>query len=338
LVTATEPLIFDKNEIKPLLNSEFYFNSMDRLTLIPDLSHTTTIQELYDSIDFNNNKTYLFIMNTISSAQALYQLIQNNEQIKSTYLSTHITPIERLIRINEIKQGYYQAVVSTQLVEAGVDIDFDVVIRDIAPLDSINQAAGRCNRNNHKKGEVRVVKLISTSGKKYAASIYDPVLLDITERILSAKIEIKEHEFLSLVEQYYQETKDKTGQSKSKEILEAVQKLRYDSEDNQSIADFKLIQEDYHKVDVFVQIDNHAVSVWDSYIQLREKDDLFERKLAFDAIKGEFYQYVIAIPASASTMLEPYGDLRLVSYSSLNEFYDSKTGFMTNTIDRVHIW
>jgi CRISPR-associated endonuclease/helicase Cas3 len=51
--------------------------------------------------------------------------------------------------------------VSTQLIEAGVDIDFGVVIRDIAGLDSVAQAAGRCNRHNRRPegGRVHIVKL-----------------------------------------------------------------------------------------------------------------------------------------------------------------------------------
>ena len=50
--------------------------------------------------------------------------------------------------------------VSTQLIEAGVDIDFATVVRDLAGLDSIAQAAGRCNRNGDRRsGRVHIVKM-----------------------------------------------------------------------------------------------------------------------------------------------------------------------------------
>jgi CRISPR-associated endonuclease/helicase Cas3/CRISPR-associated endonuclease Cas3-HD len=67
------------------------------------------------------------------------------------HLSTRLRPADRLTLIETAKElterGHGLVVVSTQLVEAGVDISFDRVYRDLAPIDSIVQAAGRCNRS-----------------------------------------------------------------------------------------------------------------------------------------------------------------------------------------------
>jgi CRISPR-associated endonuclease/helicase Cas3 len=70
-------------------------------------------------------------------------------KFKICYLSTNVLPKERRKRIEDIKssleKGKKIIVISTQLIEAGVDIDCECVYRDIGPLDSIIQVAGRCN-------------------------------------------------------------------------------------------------------------------------------------------------------------------------------------------------
>ena len=79
------------------------------------------------------------------------------------HLSTNMCPAHRLTTLDEIKSRLKEKspviCVSTQLIEAGVDIDFGCVIRYIAGLDSIVQAAGRCNRNGSRPrlGQVYIV-------------------------------------------------------------------------------------------------------------------------------------------------------------------------------------
>jgi len=77
------------------------------------------------------------------------------------HLSTRLRPADRLKLIATAKEltkrGHPLVAVSTQLVEAGVDISFGRVYRDLAPVDSIVQAAGRCNRSfEYDRGRVTV--------------------------------------------------------------------------------------------------------------------------------------------------------------------------------------
>jgi CRISPR-associated endonuclease/helicase Cas3 len=337
-VTATEPLIFERGETIGLLNKDYYFKALDRVSMKPLLNSPMTINNLIDIFDLSDDKTYLFIFNTITSARDFYNLVKD-KVITITYLSTHLIPKERLKRIREIKEKKYKVVVTTQLVEAGVDIDFDIVVRDMAPLDSINQASGRCNRNGISKGETYIVKLESENGRKYASYIYDAVLLDITGKILSTKDEIKEAEFLDLIDHYYKETKEKKTQDVSRNLLEAITKLRYDSEDDAiSISDFKLIEEDYPKVDVFIEVSAEAGEIWRKFMNLRSIADLFLRKKTFDAIKAEFYQYVISIPMNTKNMPQIVVEIGYVKQSILNDYYDSETGFITKDTKSVVIW
>ncbi|MFQ3573539.1 MAG: CRISPR-associated helicase Cas3' [Thermodesulfovibrionales bacterium] len=337
-VTATEPLIFERDETTGLINKDNYFTELDRVTVKPLLNSTMTINELSGYFDLTDEKTYLFIFNTITSAKDFYYLVKN-KGITITYLSTHLIPKERLKRIREIKEKKYKVVVTTQVVEAGVDIDFDVVVRDMAPMDSINQASGRCNRNGNSKGETYIVKLANENGRKYASYIYDAVLLDITDTILSTKDAIKEGEFLNLIDHYYRETKEKKTQDVSRNLMEAITKLRYDSEDDTvSISDFQLIEEDYQKIDIFIEVNEDAGKVWKKFMDLRSIDDLFLRKKTFDAMKAEFYQYVISIPKNTKNMPHIIGEMGYVKQSIIDDYYDSETGFITKDTKSVVIW
>lgn len=338
LATATEPLIFDKGESKALVCRDYYFNALDRVSLKPALDKTIRVTELVDYFNHDKNLTHLFILNTIAAAKELYNAIKQ-QGLAVTYLSTHITPKERLERIHEIKTGKYKAVISTQLVEAGVDIDFDVVVRDIAPLDSINQAAGRCNRNAKTRGKVYVVALEDDRGRKFASYIYDSVLLDITQSLLADRGEISESNFLCLIERYYAETNKKKTQSTSRELLDAIARLKYDSDDDTiAIADFKLITEGYIKRDVFIELDQEANAVWKQFVELKGVDDIFLRRRMFDAMKNEFYQYVISIPMDAQNLPPLYGDLGYVAISSLRDYYDTETGFIVKDQRAFVIW
>ena len=339
-VTATQPLIFEKDDMVSLIESEKYFHDVNRVTVKPWLDKDITVEELYDTFTIEQDKTYLFIFNTIASARRFYDLIKTDYKDIS-YLSTHIIPKERLARIEDIKKGKFKIVVTTQLVEAGVDIDFDFVVRDRAPLDSINQASGRCNRNNNSsQGIVYVVSLKNENNRSYASYIYDPVLLDITRRVMAKYQAINESQFLDIIHEYYTETLSKKSQDKSREILAAIEKLRYDSIDQETvtIADFKLIEEDYSKKDVFIEIDGDAAVVWEKYMGLGKIKNLFERKNAFNEIKADFYQYVISIPAKVKNCPPEINYLCYVKNTVLSDYYDMETGFIPKDDKSLIIW
>ena len=97
----------------------------------------------------------LLIVNTKRQAKNLYEKIKDAYgQDGIFHLSTYMCPAHRLKNVNEIKErlnnGAKCIVVSTSLIEAGVDVDFPVVYRAMCGLDSIIQAAGRCNRERKK--------------------------------------------------------------------------------------------------------------------------------------------------------------------------------------------
>lgn len=104
----------------------------------------------------------LIIVNTKNAAQTLYRLSKEQAVIPVYHLSTNMCPAHRKAILTEVRGRLEREepvlCISTQLIEAGVDVDFGAVIRFSAGLDSIAQAAGRCNRNGARDiGHVHVV-------------------------------------------------------------------------------------------------------------------------------------------------------------------------------------
>jgi CRISPR-associated endonuclease/helicase Cas3/CRISPR-associated endonuclease Cas3-HD len=134
------------------------------------------------------------------------------------HLTTRLRPADRLTLIETAKElterGIPLLTVSTQLVEAGVDISFDRVYRDLAPIDSIVQAAGRCNRSfEREQGRVTVwwLDMPGDQSKTPAEAVYNrgaallPVAAATLESVRDGSGTLSEMDVArTAVEQYYQ--------------------------------------------------------------------------------------------------------------------------------------
>jgi CRISPR-associated endonuclease/helicase Cas3 len=334
LMTATQPYLLE--EALELANPQEFKNKLNRIRVFINLEKHS-LDEFVKSMDFQKDKTYLFITNTINSSKEFYHLLKKSVGEDVCYLSTSVLPCERAKRIEDIKKGKYRFVVSTQLVEAGVDIDFDIVYRDFAPFDSLYQSAGRCNRNmEKKKGEFYVMIFTDSGGNLFYPRIYDPVLCHITKKVLKDKQELTEQEFSNLIEKYYRMVWEEISQEKSKNLLEAIKSFRFSTDFSNSISikDFQLIEDDKYKKDVFIEINNEATQVWNkakSIIRkLREKViDFFSAKEEFDKLKPDFYKFVIS--ANIEKNIPPYDEelkIYFVNKNMLKSYYSSGTGFI----------
>ena len=182
LCTATQPLLDrvdvkkgsirvpDGNEIMPDLKA--LFDDLKRVEVVNSRKPSGWANgEIADlSIkEAHRADSCLVIVNTKKAAQTLYNLAKDQDGMDVYHLSTDLCPAHRKDKLAEIKakleeintkQGNAVKLLcfSTQLIEAGVDVDFGAVIRSTAGLDSIAQAAGRCNRNGNREiGIVHVV-------------------------------------------------------------------------------------------------------------------------------------------------------------------------------------
>lgn len=180
LCTATQPRLGDVNHPiryakskNMITNVEKRFLDFDRVTCKYQ-REPYTFEELKEEIvkrleDFDS---ILVVLNTKSAVRKLYDLLKT-ENIRVGYLTTNLCAEHRSDKIANINQVLSSnredtetvkkekiIVISTNLIEAGVDISFECVYRSMAGLDSIAQTAGRCNRNGESdKGEVHIVCL-----------------------------------------------------------------------------------------------------------------------------------------------------------------------------------
>jgi CRISPR-associated endonuclease/helicase Cas3 len=216
-------------------------------------------------------------------------------------------------------------------VEAGVDVDFAEVIRDFAPLDSLIQSAGRCNRNfNLKSGKFTVLKLVEDNGRTYASRIYDPILLQLTERLLNQHLPKDERELINLTDGYYKEVWNSKSKDKSKKLLESVEKLEISK-----LTEFKLVEEQPFREDVFIQQTPEAVEVWNKVKNLVRalksgKLTLWEAKREFETLKGDFFKFVVSVDVRKNK--PPFdGELNIhfVPKEELSTYYDPQTGFIS---------
>jgi CRISPR-associated endonuclease Cas3-HD len=176
---------------------------------------------------------------TIDADTVAERVVTKNEEWAILHLSTRLRPVDRLTLIETAKRltdtEVPLAVVSTQLVEAGVDISFDSVYRDLAPVDSIVQAAGRCNRSFERdRGRVVVWWLDAPQdqNKTPSEAVYNrgpsllPVAADTLRSVRQADGTIAEEDVArTAVERYYvrlREDKDVGKQAYADYVDEAA--------------------------------------------------------------------------------------------------------------------
>ncbi|MBW2054025.1 MAG: hypothetical protein JRI85_17625 [Deltaproteobacteria bacterium] len=187
MCTATQPALSTTESFKDGLDNvmEIIPNPRELYTLFKRVRTSTlpglSNDELADRITSQDQA--LCIVNTRKHARTIYESIRDHGNC--FHLSGLMCPQHRTEILNRIKMLLKDnqpcRVVSTQLVEAGVDIDFPVVFRAIAGIDSIAQAAGRCNREGRltEDGQVYIF-----SSETDSPSNYFQLNADIAEMVM----------------------------------------------------------------------------------------------------------------------------------------------------------
>lgn len=213
LCTATQPLL---DKLKTPEKGQLYIppeNELvnDKTQLFKDLKRVDIKNQLKiggwtsDEIvslavnEYNLKGSCLVVVNTKVWAQILFELCKNHVHVMEDaifHLSTNQCSAHRKLLLNKVRlrldNGLPVLCISTQLIEAGVDIDFACVIRFLAGLDSIAQAAGRCNR--HGSLSTAIVHVINPDQERVDLLPDIKVGQEIAERVF---VENKDCDLLS---------------------------------------------------------------------------------------------------------------------------------------------
>lgn len=300
LCSATQPAIQKRHDFKDGLENVREITP-DPASLQTQMKRVTvnnlnkqTDEEIATAI--NSHRQVLCIVNTKKHALNLYKKLRDKEEV--FHLSTLMTPVHRSLKFKEIRECLKNdkpcCVISTQLIEAGVDIDFPVVFRSLAGLDSIAQAAGRCNREG--KLSAGAVFVFEPEGKeglpsghfRHTAQTAEGVIKHFPEDVLS----------LGAIEEYFKNHywhKSTNQQLDEKGILEMFQQGfgRLNFPFKKIAEEFRLIEEDTRPVIIPFVEQQDSSKVYDIIEEIRYADKLggFSRQLQKYTVQVHHYYW-----------------------------------------------
>lgn len=337
LLTATRPLIFQPGDAVELLPDHAgHFQALTRTRLYSHHREPLAVDEfaarLIAGLQADARAT-LIIVDRRRAVRTLFAALRDTLPGRPLVgLSTGLTPLDRRARIRLIqrllRQGQPVIAVTTQLVEAGVDFSFPVVHRDLGPLDSIIQAAGRCNRhgeNGAPPGEVHLWQLQARNrdgspGERLWQRVYDSALVEVTVETLGDAEAWEECEFLELSQRYFVGCRARQDQMRVDEQLARGDLAGVER-------DFRLIEDGPPTVSLFVAQKPGDAKLWEDYRAIREDSRLTPagQEQRFRPFKRAFYERVIQVYAQEASGLDRDAVNRL---DASPETYDRATGFI----------
>ncbi|MFH0876480.1 MAG: CRISPR-associated helicase Cas3' [archaeon] len=343
LMTATQPLIF-KTEAEELSNPDFFKNKLiSKKVDFKIINQDKTITGLFDlfnaNFQLNNKNKYLFILNTKKSSLELFNQIEKSGNFKDYnlfYLSTLLCPkdridkIDKIVALSKINKSKY-IIVSTQLIEAGVDITSDECYTDISTIDSLAQRAGRCNRYNEiEKGSVYIINSLvneNDKNREYISYILkDSFILPKVKKLL---IDTKTFDVKEIVDSFFGEIESHQITS----VLDDFSSLAFER-----ISDsFKIIDEEMYTESVFL-INVQSKSLFNNYKELIisfkdiKKEELFIKLGDLKKVKIKMQNYFVDIDKKLFSNLlntdyvEKYGKLFFIDLEKYPDLYNPETG------------
>jgi CRISPR-associated endonuclease/helicase Cas3 len=353
-MSATRPIIFEGREL--VKDYEKYFRRLGRVKFkyVPhDLPIDEAVKFVFDK--WGTEGSLLIVLNTIKSSIDFYEkfkqlldqkgvkftiLSGDEDQIDTkkpvlSYLSTNVIPLHRMKRIEKIRDllrdGVKVILVSTQVVEAGVDLDFDMGVRDIGPFDSIVQVAGRCNRNGSKKQSAfYIIRMVDEQGRSCAKKVYGRMSIGISERLLNKYNEFDEANILDMINEYYAESIRVFGEESDeyRKVKEGLKNL-----DFECLKAFRIIKEE-PRYSIFIEYDEEATRIKNEFLNLieerrrAEKGRSYEISAKIRAARAELENYMVETWTDMGELvvLSELSDIRYVDRGEVEKWYNKETG------------
>lgn len=389
LMTATQPRLLEFGDqllsvteesskvlqnsapIELLPNHDDFFNKMERTCFVSLLDRELDTEEFVSLFfeKWTQNQSALIVVNTIKRSIELFNHLRDyltnvGHKVEVFYLSTNIMPIRRKEIIDVIKGKLGKTpliLVSTQTIEAGVDLDFDIGFRDLAPLTSLIQTAGRINREGE-KGKFNPLYIVKF--KKDSQYVYKLHHLDYTEKRIQQLSLISEPDYRKLVDSYYTWLVGLGVPQESHDLWEdGVLML-----DFKKLNEFALIENKGEVVDVFIETreeiyESEPTRLANAYEEILRRGDRWNKDLLQDMLgqeigklcaKPEYYQrkallryvlakmskYTIQVRAVRAKQNRPIefsarsgvkSQFYWIPPEQVDQYYDRDTGFRDET-------
>ena len=225
LCTATQPALttlFESDrkivELCPRLEEQFRFFERVTFQNLGVITEDCLIEKL------SRESQALCILNTKKRAQRLYGHLKGDGvyHLSTTMYPCHRRRVLEMIR-NRLSRNERCILISTSLVEAGVDLDFKTVYRQLAGVDSMIQAAGRCNREGKKNPGESMAFIFQFDEKEYVPGQRQQI--DVTKALLKEGTDIFS---LEGIEMYFSVLYHLRGEHlDQKKIMEEFKKFTY---------------------------------------------------------------------------------------------------------------
>lgn len=355
--TATQPFIFEPGSYAEISPPELFDHPIFNRVRLHVHQEKISLEDFAEDLDLGHAENALFVMNTKRSALKLYELLK--KRFQDSYgvfcLTTLHTPRCRLERIQMVREALAEKkriiLVSTQLIEAGVDLSFCRVYRDMGPLDSVVQVAGRCNRHGELGilgGEMHLLQL-AEDDREYCLRVYDAYLIQKTRELLRGHETLESQDFPALIQDYYQNLE---FGAEAKALLRSIGELNYDLnvQGERPIADFRLIEDQYAVNSLYVILDEESQKAMDDLLSAREElrdpnrltpDRESQARLRIRRAYHSLAQCQVTLRDSElknyNTVMSYFNQLDdhifYVNFPDVGKIYSPETGFMPDPRD-----